>query len=132
MKTSTIINYLKQNDVEQIEEISYKDNFLILKFSYDFDKDETNAAKAYANEESDYEEESSEWYKEYFIPYLNDIATDNISEIIEEIIEDFEVQGQFVSYDMDINNYAFNQFLAVFTESEEEFDIDEIIDELDL
>ena len=132
MKTSEIINYLNKNDIEQIEKIAYKDGFLVLKFYYDFDQEEINASRAYANEESDYEEESSEWYKEYFIPYLNDIATDNIGEIIEEIAEDFELQGQFVSYDMDINNYAFNQFLATFSDSEKEFDIDEIIDELDL
>ncbi|MEL7598172.1 MAG: hypothetical protein AAGU01_08220, partial [Clostridiaceae bacterium] len=66
---------------------------------------------------------------EFYIPYLNDIAADNVGEIIEEAIEEFELIGQYVSYGVDEEQER-NEFIAVF--SKEDFDIEEVLDNLDL
>jgi hypothetical protein len=103
-----------------------------VKFFYDFDDDEISAARSYSNEEGTYESETEEWFKELYLPYLYDISLDNVEEYIEEITEEYEIQGQFVAYDVDINNPTFGEFLAIFSEDEEEVDIDEVVEELDL
>ncbi|GFP75032.1 hypothetical protein [Clostridium fungisolvens] len=131
MKKSEIIKFLSENELVDIQEIEYKEG-LVLRFFYDFDSDELSAAKAYSNEESDHEEESEEWYSEFFLPYLSDIALDNVSDVIDEANEEFEVQAQFVSYDIDPSNYNYNEFIAVFFEEDKDLDIDDVMDELGL
>ena len=101
MKSSEIINYLEDNDLADIEELKQKSNYIIIRFYYDFDKEEISAAKAYSTEESDFEPESDEWYKEYYIPYLRDIAVDNVESIIEEIMEEFEIEAKYKELGMD-------------------------------
>lgn len=130
MNTNEIINSLEENALCSVEEIEYKKDFIVVKFTYEFDKEELEAAKAYATDESDYEEDSEEWVIEYVIPYLQDIAIDNVQDIVEEIGEDEEAISQFISYDMDINNYTYCDFVAVF--SQDEFEIDEVLDELEI
>lgn len=131
MVKSEIIKALKEKGASDIEEIKYKRGFLLLKFFYDFDDDEILAARSYSDEEGTYETETEEWYKELYLPYLYDISLDNVEEYIEEIMEEYEVQGQFVAYDVDIENPTFGEFLALFSE-EEDIDIDEVIEELEL
>lgn len=130
MNTNEIINSLEENALCSVEEIEYKKDFIVAKFTYEFDKEELEAAKAYATDESDFEEDSEEWVIEYVIPYLQDIAIDNVQDIVEEIGEDEEAISQFISYDMDINNYTYCDFVAVF--SQDEFEIDEVLDELEI
>lgn len=132
MVKNEIIKALKEKGVSDIEEIKYKRGYLLVKFFYDFDDDEISAARSYSNEEGTYESETEEWYKELYLPYLYDISLDNVEEYIEEITEEYEIQGQFVAYDVDINNPTFGEFLALFSEDEEEVDIDEVVEELDL
>ena len=132
MVKSEIIKALKEKGASDIEEIKYKRGYLLLKFFYDFDDDETSAARSYSDEEGTYESETEEWYKELYLPYLYDISLDNVEEYIEEIMEEYEVQGQFIAYDVDISNPTFGEFIALFTEEEEEKDIEEVIEELDL
>lgn len=132
MVKSEIIKALKEKGVSDIEEIKYKRGYLLVKFFYDFDDDEISAARSYSNEEGTYESETEEWFKELYLPYLYDISLDNVEEYIEEITEEYEIQGQFVAYDVDINNPTFGEFLAIFSEDEEEVDIDEVVEELDL
>lgn len=132
MNVIEIIEFLKDSGLTQVEEIEYKDDILVLRCYYDFDKDEIIAAKSFATEESDYELESEEWYSEYLIPYLNDIAVDNLSDIVEETMDEFEVEGQFSSYDIDRNNFEYSEFILAFSDSEEEIDIDNILDDIDL
>jgi len=132
MVKSEIIKALKEKGVSDIEEIKYKRGYLLVKFFYDFDDDEISAARTYSNEEGTYESETEEWFKELYLPYLYDISLDNVEEYIEEITEEYEIQGQFVAYDVDINNPTFGEFLAIFSEDEEEVDIDEVVEELDL
>ncbi|ERK29802.1 hypothetical protein [Clostridium intestinale] len=132
MVKNEIIKALKEKGVSDIEEIKYKRGYLLVKFFYDFDDDEISAARSYSNEEGTYESETEEWFKELYLPYLYDISLDNVEEYIEEITEEYEIQGQFVAYDVDINNPTFGEFLAIFSEDEEEVDIDEVVEELDL
>lgn len=132
MVKNEIIKALKEKGVSDIEEIKYKRGYLLVKFFYDFDDDEISAARTYSNEEGTYESETEEWFKELYLPYLYDISLDNVEEYIEEITEEYEIQGQFVAYDVDINNPTFGEFLAIFSEDEEEVDIDEVVEELDI
>lgn len=132
MVKNEIIKALKEKGVSDIEEIKYKRGYLLVKFFYDFDDDEISAARSYSNEEGTYESETEEWFKELYLPYLYDISLDNVEEYIEEITEEYEIQGQFVAYDVDINNPTFGEFLAIFNEDEEDVDIDEVVEELDL
>ena len=92
MKSSEIIAFLEDSGLSDIEEIKKKSNYTVIKFYYDFDKEEISAAKAYSTEESDFEPESDEWYTEYYMPYLKDVAVDNIESIIEEIVDEFELE----------------------------------------
>ena len=70
MDINNIIEILEENNLSEIEELKNEDGVVLVKFYLDFDEDILSAARSYANEESDYEAESSEWYKEFFIPYL--------------------------------------------------------------
>lgn len=129
MKKSEIIEFFKKNDLSDVEEVDYEEGILVLRFSYDFDKDELAAANNYASDESEDTEDGEVWREEFYIPYLNDIAADNVGEIIEEAIEEFELIGQYVSYGVDEEQER-NEFIAVF--SKEDFDIEEVLDNLDL
>jgi hypothetical protein len=128
---SGIIKFLSENELSDIQEIEYKEG-LVLRFFYDFDDVELDGAKAYSNEESDYEEESTEWYSEFFLPYLNDTAIDNVTDIVDELNEEFGIEAQFISYDIDSANYSYNEFVAVFFEGDKKIDIDDVMDELGL
>ncbi len=129
MNKREIIEFLEKNDLSDVEEVDYEEGILVLRFSYDFDKDELAAAKNYASDESEDTEDGEVWREEFYIPYLNDIAADNVGEIIEEAIEEFELIGQYVSYGVDEEQER-NEFIAVF--SKEDFDIEEVLDNLDL
>ncbi|MEW8955471.1 hypothetical protein [Clostridium sp.] len=132
MDVKDIIAYLSKNDLSEVEEINYKGDAKVVKFFYDFDKDEIEAARAYSNDECTDEEKSNTWYDEYFLPYLNDLAIDNVGEIMEEIMDEFEIDGQYISYDAEPDNYDYNEFVAIFFEKGKDFDIEEVLDSLQL
>jgi len=127
-----IIEFLKQNELSNIEEINYKENTVVVRFTYEFDDLEVEAAKAYANDESEDEEEGAIWYEEFFYPYLSDLAIDNVGEILEELMESKNIDAQFVSYEIDEEDYGYNEFIAVFTSKETEVDIEQVLEELNL
>ena len=104
MRAFDIIEMLEENGLTEIEEILVDDDKVIVEFFYDFDRDELKAAESYANEESDTEKESEEWKKDWYIPYLLDIAKDNIENIIEDIGDEFEVEGMAHELNIDGNN----------------------------
>ena len=113
MKTSEIIEFLEENGLSEVEEIKVEDNFVVLKFYYDFDKDEILAARSYANEESDLEEESDEWYRDWYLSYLADIAKDNVESIVEDIGEELELEGKAKELEIDSNNADYMKFICV-------------------
>ncbi|WP_055665710.1 hypothetical protein [Desnuesiella massiliensis] len=132
MNSKDIIKVLENNGLSDIEEISYKEGFAVIRFFYDFDEDELKAARAYAKDECEEEEESESWYEDYFLPYLNDLAIDNVGEIMEEIMEEFGAEAQYISYELDSENYEYNEFVAVVVSGDKDLNIEEVLDELDI
>ena len=92
MDVVEIISYLEDNGLYEVEELQKTDDAVLVKFYYDFDEDEKSAARSYAKDECDYEEESDEWFSEYYNPYLTDMAIDNVESILEDLSEEFEIE----------------------------------------
>lgn len=131
MNKEKIIEFLESNSLNDIEEIEYNGKAVVISFSFDFDDAELEAARAYANDESEDEEEGQIWYNDFFLPYLNELAIDNIGDIIEDLMEKEDIEAQFVSYEVDRENYGYNEFIAVFYENGTDIDIDEVLAELE-
>ncbi|VYT91275.1 hypothetical protein [Clostridium tertium] len=129
MKINEIIRILDENELTEIEELKNEDGIILLKFFFDFDEDILAAARSYSNDESDYEEESSEWYKEFFIPYLYDYANDEVVDIIEEIVEELDVVGEVMAFQMNSSNYESMQFMALFTDEDQDISIEDVAKE---
>jgi hypothetical protein len=127
-----IIKVLSENKLNSIEEVPYNEEALVVRFFYEFDNEEIDAAKAYSNDESEDEENGDEWYEEFFLPYLNDLAVDNVGEIVEDIMEKLNIEGQFVSYEMDEEEYSYNEFIAAFFPQGKLKEIEEVLEELEL
>ena len=106
---------------------------LVLRFDFDFDEAEINAAKAYANDESEDEEEGNTWYDDFFLPYLNELAIDNTRRSYRGVNGRTRFRSTvYVSYEIDKENYNYNEFIAVFYEKGlEDIDIDEVLEELE-
>lgn len=132
MDKKSIIQILEKNEFSQIEEIQYKEEAVVVRFFYDFDEDEIEAARAYANDESEDEENGDIWYEEFFLPYLYDLAVDNAGEVIEEIMDGLHVDAQFVSYEMDEEEYSYNEFIAAFFPKGNAMEIEQVLDELEM
>lgn len=129
MKSSEIISYLEDNGLEDIEEIKRKSNYVVLKFYYDFEKDEINAAKAYSTEESDFEPESDEWYKEYYLPYLRDIAVDNVESILEDIMEEYEIEAKYKELGMENVDSDYFKFITIFSDELTDSEIEDLLND---
>ena len=126
MEISEIEDFLGDNGLSEIEEIKNDENYFVIKFYYDFDKDELSAARAYANEESDLESESAEWYTDWYLSYLSDLAKDNVEEIMEELSEEFEVITACKALEMTAKSADYMKFIAIIT-NEEIDDIDDML-----
>lgn len=131
MNIKGIVDYLQENGLDAVEEIKYKEGILVTRAFYDFDKEELESARACANDECD-DLESDKWYEEHFLPYLTDLAIDNVGEIVEELSDEFDVDAQFVSYDITSEEHEYNEFILVFFSKDDEVDIDEVLEELSL
>lgn len=131
MDIKNVLEYLGKNDLSDIEEINEKDGCKVIRFFYDFDKEEMEAARAYSKDECEEEENSDTWYDEYFLPYLNDVAIDNVGEIVEEIMDEFEIEAQFICYDLNKEKYDYLEFVAIFFE-EGSHDIEDVLDSLNI
>lgn len=129
MDISEIKSFLEDNDLSDVEEINQEDNYILLKFYYDFDKEELVAAKSYSNEESDFEVESDEWYNEYYIPFLKDVAEDNVESIIEDVAEEFEIEGKYRAIGMETGDLGYLRFIAVFSSEMDEVEMEDILND---
>ncbi|ACD53647.1 hypothetical protein FDB55_04270 [Clostridium botulinum] len=127
MKSSEIIEYLEKNGLSEVEEINITDEYILIKFFYDFDKEEIDAAENYANEDCDFDDDSDEWYNDFYMPYLNDIAMDNIESIIEEAMEDLDIEGKYRQIESETRNLGYVKFISVFANSDSEVDLDEVL-----
>lgn len=132
MDKSVIIEKMGQaNGIVDIEEIGYKSDFLVLRFFYEYDDDELDAARDYANTESSEEDDEDKWYNEYYKPYIIDIAVDEVRDTLEELVESQDVNAEYISYEPEMDDDSL-EFIAVFTDRDNEFDIDDVLDELNL
>lgn len=129
MKSSEIIAFLEDSGLSDIEEIKKKSNYTVIKFYYDFDKEEISAAKAYSTEESDFEPESDEWYTEYYMPYLKDVAVDNIESIIEEIVDEFELECKYKELGMDSGESGYFKFIAAFSDDLTDTELEDVLND---
>lgn len=132
MNKQLIINFLNKNDLSDISEIEYKKDTIAIKFKYYYDEIEMEAATCYANEEGDFNQDKEEWYEEYFLPYLSDIAADNVEDIMEECSEQMEIEYEFIGCDISQDAYEFNEFAVVFYGEDADIEIDDILLELDI
>lgn len=132
MDKNQIIEKLKKAPgIQEVEEINYKADFLVLRFFYDYDEDELEAASDYANSQSDADDDEDKWYGEYYIPYIIDVAVDEVRDTIEEMVEELDISAEYVSYEPDKDDESC-EFIAAFAAGGTEFDIDKILDELEL
>lgn len=129
MQELEIINILKENDLSEVEVLKNTEEYILVNFYFDFDKDLQDAAKAYANEESKEEEFSAKWYSEYYFPYLYDFANDEVLEVIEEIIESLDIEGEMMAFQITEKTSDYVQFMALFTEEESNVAIEEVVRE---
>ena len=129
MKINQIISILEENQLTEIEELKNEDGILLVRFFFDFDEDVLSAARSYSNDESDYEEESNEWYKEFFIPYLYEYANDEVVDIIEEIVEEVDLAGEVMAFQMNSNSFETMQFMALFTDEDQDITIEDVAKE---
>ncbi len=131
LNSKSIINALEKEGFEEVDEIKYKDGILVYNFFYQFDEAETEAAKSYANDNYEEEKGEDEWYDEYFLPYLSEVAGDNVRDVLEDICEEINASSEFVAFEMDRDSYDHMEFVAVLAEEGVEFDMDEILSELE-
>lgn len=132
MNKEDILKKLDEYDLSDIDIIDYKEkDALVVRFFYDFDEDIINAAKAYADDECGDSEEDI-WYEEFFLPYLSDYAVDEVGQYIEEIMEQFNVEAQFISYEIEKEDYDYSEFLAVFFPKEKSMTIEDVLENLDV
>jgi len=127
-----IIDFLNKNELSEISEIQYKKGTIALKFKYYYDDIEMEAATSYANEEGDFKQNKEDWYEEFFLPYLSDIAADNVEDIMEECAEEMEIEYEFIGCDISQDAYEYNEFAVVFYEEDSNIEIDDILIELDI
>lgn len=133
MNKEEILKKLEEYDLSDIETIEYKEgDALVVSFSYDFDEAVIEGARAYANDESDDTEEGEVWYEEFFLPYLSDYAVDEVGECIEEIMEEFNIEAQFISYELEKEEYGYSEFLAVFFPKDKSLTIEEVLEDLEV
>lgn len=127
MEVKKIVDFLKENDLSEVEILKNENNILLVNFYLDFDSDILSAAKAYANDESSLEENSIEWTQDYYLPYLYDYANDEVLSIIEDISEEFEVAGEFMAFQLKEKKDEYVQFMTLFTEEDSDVSIEEVV-----
>jgi hypothetical protein len=129
MDSERIIYILEQNGIDEVEEIVSSENYFVVRFCYEFDNEEINAARAYSNDESQEEEGSTDWYSDWYTPYLYDIAKDNIQEVIEEICEEFDIEGEFKELESQKGEIDYMKGIAIFCQDSSEVDLDDILND---
>ena len=131
MDKNKVIEFLKQSSgVGDIEEIQYKSEILVLRFFYDYDKDELEAAKDYANGKTNADDSEDVWYDEHFTPYIIDIAVDEVRDTLEELVDSTGLNVEYINYEPDRDDESC-EFIAVFADEGKEFDIDKILESMD-
>lgn len=132
MDKNGIFEFLKNEGFVDVSKMNYDEDIVVFKFLYEFNKPELDAAKEYADENYDEDNGEDEWYEEYYMPYLTDTAADNIRDIFDDIREEFEVDGDFIIYEMERENTDGCEVVMAFANMEAEINLDDIIEDLNL
>lgn len=119
MDYKEVVEFLMENSLSDVDVVKDDNDKMGIIFFYDFDKDELDAASAYANEESDYDENSIEWYGEMFLPYLRDIAIDNVNDILEDLSDEFVCEYDMSYEEMDSSSYQYMKFYVAISQDDE-------------
>jgi hypothetical protein len=132
LNRQAILEFLEREGLNEVDEIEYKNDILVYDFFYAYDEAELEAARDYANENYDESKGEDEWNDEYFLPYLTELAGDNVRDILDDLCEEFDLAGEFVAYEMDRDSYEQCEFVVVVGPEGTQFNLDEILAELDL
>ncbi|MFB0917558.1 MAG: hypothetical protein QMB63_00625 [Clostridiaceae bacterium] len=153
-----ILRTLDDAELSDVEVLKEEDGLLMLKFFYDFDDAEQEAAAAFAeSEEDEYEEdieevdeieedmeaeiedeenldydEDDEYYDDSRLKYLSEVAIDYVGETLEDLRDDLGIEVQYVGYDIDEDNADSYEFVAIFFDKNLNHDIEELLDEMEI
>ncbi|MBP1918447.1 hypothetical protein [Youngiibacter multivorans] len=130
MEKKDIISMMEDKGLSDIETLKDEEGVLVVRAFYDFDDEELASAASFAKEEA--EEESDEYYFDHMFPFLTDLAVDNIGDIVEEIIEDENIDGQFITYDIDPEDYGTIEVILMFLKDDLDVDFETVLEELSL
>lgn len=120
MDTALIKEILEKNGLNDIEEMKNQGDLVVLRFYFDFDEEEIKSANECNKEEG-----------QDVSTYLNEVAVEHVGEVLEDIMEKANISAEFVSYEPDVEE-EYNEFIGVFYNKDEDFDIDALLDELEV
>lgn len=132
IKKELILECFNKEGLEEIDEITYKDNIHVYNFFYAFDGVELEAARDYADQNYNEAEGEENWNEEHFLPYLTEMASENISDMIEDLCSEHGLVGEFVVYELERSRHDKCEFTVVIADKGVKFDIEKIMDELEL
>lgn len=131
MNKDNILEYLENNGLTDVDIIREEEGLIVATAFYDFDDEEMEAAKAYAEGQIT-DEEDEEASEEYLMNYLVDLAVDNLGEVFEELIDEEGVDAQYLTYEMDPEEPDTIQVAMLFSKGDLDKDLEDILDELEL
>lgn len=131
MNKDNILEYLENNGLTDVDIIREEEGLIVAIAFYDFDDEEMEAAKAYAEGQIT-DEEDEEASEEYLMNYLVDLAVDNLGEVFEELIDEEGIDAQYLTYEMDPEEPDTIQVAMLFSKGDLDKDLEDILDELEL
>lgn len=131
MNKDNILEYLENNGLTDVDIIREEEGLIVAIAFYDFDDEEMEAAKAYAEGQIT-DEEDAEASEEYLMNYLVDLAVDNLGEVFEELIDEEGVDAQYLTYEMDPEEPDTIQVAMLFSKGDLDKDLEDILDELEM
>ena len=130
MNKDNIILYLENNGLSDIEIMKENESMIVASAYYDYDNDEMEAAKAFADDQVE-EGDDESVYNEYYMNYLVDLAVDNLGEVMEELIEEEGIDAQYLTYEIDPEETDSIQVAMLFSKGDIDADLEDILDELE-
>ncbi|SFN53790.1 hypothetical protein [Proteiniclasticum ruminis] len=131
MNKDNILEYLENNGLTDVDIIREEEGLIVATAFYDFDDEEMEAAKAYAEGQIT-DEEDEEASEEYLMNYLVDLAVDNLGEVFEELIDEEGIDAQYLTYEMDPEEPDTIQVAMLFSKGDLDKDLEDILDELEM
>lgn len=131
MNKTEILGYLEANGISDVEILLEEPNVLVVSGYFDFDPAEIDAAVAYATEQKE-DDDGPELYSDNLTSYLVDVAADNVGELLEGIMEDEDVDAQYVTYSIDVEDHSFVPLAILFSKGDIERNLEDILEDLDL